>query len=309
MKLTTKALLKSFFGNLFLSIVKVIIGFVGNSSALVADGIHSFSDLATDSVALFGAYYSNKPADEEHPFGHGRVEYLTCLIIGIVVLFLGYQIIVSALNTNYVIPSKLVILVSLFTIIFKYFLAAYLIRVGKKENNQILISSGRESSMDVISSLFVLLSGILMQFSKEYSILKYSNLVATLIVGVLIVKTGFDILKDNFSAILGENEVEENINKMKNVIKNENKIIDIDSFVALKNGPYLQITGEVSMESTLSLQEVHDTLEKVEEDLKDFDNRIRYINIHVNPVQIKKEIQKRSKNHKSKKNRTTTEKI
>ena len=73
--------------------------------------------------------------------------------------------------------------------------------------------------MDVVSSLFVLLSGILMQFSKEYSILKYSNLIATLIVGVLIIKTGFDILKDNFSAILGENEPEENINRMKTIIK------------------------------------------------------------------------------------------
>ena len=143
MNSTTQALLKSFFGNLFLSIVKIIIGFTGKSSALIADGVHSFSDLATDAVALFGNYYSNKPADDEHPFGHGRFEYLTCLIIGIIVLFLGYQIIVSALNISYIVPSKLVIIVSLFTIIFKYFLAAYLIQIGKRTNNQILISSGR----------------------------------------------------------------------------------------------------------------------------------------------------------------------
>lgn len=295
MNITTKALLKSFIGNLFLSIIKVLIGFIGKSSALIADGVHSFSDLATDSVALFGNYYSNKPADEEHPFGHGRFEYLTCLIIGIVVLFLGYQIIVSALDISYVIPSKLVILVSLMTIIFKYFLASYLIRVGKRESNQILISSGRESSMDVISSLFVLLSGILMQFSKEYSILKYSNLIATLIVGVLILKTGIGILKDNFSAILGESEALENVNGMKKVIKEEEKIIDIDSFIAIKNGPYLQVTSEVSMEGTLTLQEVHDVLEKVEEDLKRFDNRIRYINIHVNPIKIKNKRAKKTK--------------
>ena len=149
--------------------------------------------------------------------------------------------------------------------------------------------------MDVVSSLFVLLSGILMQFSKEYSILKYSNLIATLIVGVLIIKTGFDILKDNFSAILGENEPEENINRMKTIIKKEEKIIDIDSFVALRNGPYLQITGEVSMEKSLTLQEVHDKLEKIEEELKKADNRIRYINIHVNPVKTSKKREKKQK--------------
>ena len=286
MNSTTQALLKSFFGNLFLSIVKIIIGFTGKSSALIADGVHSFSDLATDAVALFGNYYSNKPADDEHPFGHGRFEYLTCLIIGIIVLFLGYQIIVSALNISYIVPSKLVIIVSLFTIIFKYFLAAYLIQIGKRTNNQILISSGRESNMDVVSSLFVLLSGILMQFSKEYSILKYSNLIATLIVGVL---------KDHFSAILGENEPEENINRMKTIIKKEEKIIDIDSFVALRNGPYLQITGEVSMEKSLTLQEVHDKLEKIEEELKQADHRTRHIHSHVNPVTTSKKREKKQK--------------
>ena len=166
MNVATNSLLKSFGTNLFLSIIKVVFGFVGKSSALVADGLHSFSDLATDAVALFGTHYSMKPADDEHPYGHGRFEYLTCLIIGIVVLFLGYEIIVSAFNNENVIPSKLVILISLFTIIVKHILASYLINIGNDINNQILISSGKESRMDVVSSLFVLISSILMQFSS-----------------------------------------------------------------------------------------------------------------------------------------------
>ncbi len=277
------ALLKSFGTNLFLSIIKVLFGFLGRSSALIADGIHSFSDLATDGVAIFGNYYSLKPADEEHPYGHGRFEYLTCLIIGFVVVFLGYEIIIKSSFDKIIIPNKLIILISIFTIFIKHILSSYLIKIGEKFNNKILIASGKESKADVISSLFVLISSILMQFSKDYSILKYSNLVATVVVGLLIIKTGLLIIKDNFSAILGETEDIKNVNLMKEIINDEEKINNIDSLIVLKNGPYLQITCEVSMDYNLTLKEVHDIIEKIEENIKMFDNRVKYINIHVNP--------------------------
>lgn len=286
MNITSKALVKSFFANLFLSIIKVITGLIGKSSALIADGIHSFSDLMTDAVAIFGNRYALKPADKEHPFGHGKIEYLTCLIIGLVVLILGFEIIVNAFKEEIIIPSKLVILVSLFTILIKLILSTYLIKTGRNHNNAILIASGKESSMDVISSIFVLLSSILMQFSNTYVILKYSNLVATIIVGILIIKTGFHIIKDNMSSILGEQEDETKINEILSILKNEERIIQIDRFNVIKNGPYFQITGEVSMDEMLTLREVHDVIEEIEEKLKKQDERAKYINIHVNPVKI-----------------------
>ncbi len=299
MNTATCSLLKSFVTNLFLSIIKVIFGFIGKSSALIADGLHSFSDLATDAVSLFGTHYSLKPADDEHPYGHGRFEYLTCLIIGIVVLFLGFEIIVSAFKNENVIPSKLVILISVFTIVVKHILANYLIKVGKKINNQILISSGKESRMDVVSSLFVLLSSILMQFSYKYEILIYSNLIATIIVGILILKTGIEIIKDNFSSILGEAECLENIELMKSIISKEKEIDKIDEFIVLKNGPYLQIAGEVSMNGNLSLNDVHNVLERIENNIKKFDDRVHYINIHVNPSKDIKVICGKSKKKKT----------
>ncbi len=282
---TTKALWKSFIVNFLLSISKIISGILGSSSALVADGIHSFSDLATDSVALFGNHYAMKPADKEHPFGHGKVEYLTCFVIGIVVLALGIEIIANAFQQDIVIPNKLVIVVSIFTILFKFILAHYLIQTGKKESNQILISSGKESSMDVISSIFVLLSSILMQFSIKYAILKYSNLVATIIVGILVTKTGFDIIRENMSSMIGEQVSDVDIEAMLHLFKDD-KVISVDHFAVIKNGPYFQITGEISMDEKLSLKEVHATVEILEQKLKAYDNRAKYINIHVNPVTI-----------------------
>lgn len=287
MNITTKALLKSFFANLFLSIIKILTGLFGKSSALVADGIHSFSDLATDAVSIFGNHYALKPADKEHPFGHGKMEYLTCLIIGAIVLVLGIEIIITSLKDEFVIPSKLVILVSIFTIIIKFILFTYLLKVGKKYNNEILIASGKESSADVISSLFVLISCVLMQFSKQVVILKYSNLIATVIVGFLIIKTGFCIIKENSSFILGEQE-EGLLEEVLEIINQEELIKQVDQFIIMKNGPYVQITGEVSMNGNLSLNEVHEVIEKLENLIQQFDSRARYINIHVNPIEIEK---------------------
>jgi len=285
MNITTKALFRSFFANLFLSVIKVITGIFGKSSALVADGIHSFSDLATDAVSIFGNHYALKPADKEHPFGHGKIEYLTCLIIGVVVLLLGFEIIISAFKEKVVVPDYIVILVSFFTIVVKFMLFTYLLRVGRKYNNAILIASGKESSADVVSSLFVLLSCVLMQFSSQYSFLKYSNLVATIIVGVLIMKTGLLIVKDNISSILGEQEDSIMIEEMSEIINKEKQIDKIDRLVVMKNGPYFQITGEVSMDGNLSLKKTHDIVEKLEEKLRNYDSRAKYINIHVNPTE------------------------
>lgn len=284
MNITSISLLKSFFVNLFLSIVKIIIGWIGVSSALIADGIHSFSDLATDSVAIFGSRYALKPADKEHPFGHGRIEYLTCLIIGMIVFFLGFEIIVTSFKGEYVIPDTIVVVVSFFTIIIKFLLSSYLLRVGHKYENAILIASGKESKTDVISSIFVLLSSILMQFSSHYSVLKYSNLIATIMVGILIIKTGVNIIKDNMSSIIGEQVSGANMENMLSVIQREQTVEGIDRFVVIKNGPYFQITGEVSMNENLSLKEVHEVIERLEGQLKELDERAMYINIHVNPI-------------------------
>ena len=174
MEQTTKTMAISFIVNTILSIIKVIAGSIGKSSALIADGIHSFSDLITDVVAIIGSKIASKPADEKHPYGHGRLEYLTSAIIGTMILTVGIGIIKESFTSNITIPSKLVITVTTITIAMKFILSGYIIKKGKKLNNNILIASGYESSSDVISSVVVLTSSILMQFTKEIELLIYA---------------------------------------------------------------------------------------------------------------------------------------
>ena len=278
------ALVISFTVNLLLTCFKVLVGFIFKSSALIADGVHSFSDLSTDVVAFVGSKISRKPADKEHPFGHGKTEYLTSIVIGVVVLLLGFTIIGNSNNTK-AIPSMVVTIVTIFTITCKYLLSSYLINRGKKLNNAILISSGKESRADVISSVVVLISSILMQLSTTYKFLIYADSIATIVVGILIIRTGFLILKENISIILGKQEDDvDYINALKKVILKHDQVVKIDSLIIIKYGPYYSLNLEITMPSTLSLNEAHSIVHKVEQKIKKYDKRIAFITTHINPM-------------------------
>ena len=279
----TKVLLVSSITNIFLSIIKILFGFIGKCNALIADGIHSLSDLSTDFVAIFGNHLSLKPADKKHPFGHGKTEYITSVIIGIVIILLGLSLIYNIFNKEITIPNLLMILVSLFTIISKYILSSYIYKKGIEYSNNILIASGKESKADVYSSIFVLISIVLMQFSKELSILKYADMFSTVIIALFIIKTGFNILSDNIGILLEEQILDkEYIKEIKNIITSFNEIVEIKDLYILRYGPYYKLVSNVIMKD-LSLTDAHKIIDEIEKKLKEKDDKIKYVFIHMEP--------------------------
>ena len=280
----TKVMSVSIITNTFLSLIKIIIGFICKSSALLADGVHSFSDLLTDFFAIIGNIMAKKPADEKHPYGHGKIEYLTSIGISMVIIILGLTIINNSMHSKVVMSSLIVSIVSLITITLKYLLSEYIIRKGKKLENNILIASGKESRADVISSLVVFISAILSVFSKYIEVFKYSDKIAGIIVGILIIRTGFLILKENISIILGEQEIKgETLNKIRKIILNNKDIKTIDELIILKFGHCYTVSMEVSMNPDLTLLECHTIVDKLEKKLKKEVEKIEYITVHVNP--------------------------
>ena len=297
MNYVTKTMIISVFTNIFLAVVKIVFGFLAHSSALIADGIHSFSDLSTDFFAILGNYLARKPADKEHPFGHGKIEYLTSIIIGTLVLIVGLGVIYNAANSEVTIPSAVVIAVTVITIILKYLLSMYVIKKGQKHNNNILIASGKESRTDVISSFVVLVAAILMQFSDKLAILKYSDIVASIVVGIFIVKTGFAIVKENMSVIIGEQENnKEYLSKLKRIILNDDNVISIKSMIILKFGHIVTLDLIVIMDGNITLKEAHDIVDAIENQIKHFDERVEHIHIHMEPNQAKVEKKRKNKN-------------
>ena len=280
----TKVLLVSSITNIFLSIIKILFGFIGKCNALVADGIHSLSDLSTDFVAIFGNHLSLKPADKKHPFGHGKTEYLTSMIIGIVIIILGLSLIYNIFNKEIIIPDLIMILVSLFTIVSKLLLSNYIYKKGVLYSNNILIASGKESRADVYSSIFVLLSIVLMQFSNEISILKYADMFSTIIIALFIIKTGFNILKDNIGILLEEQVLDKKyLKEIKSIITSFDDIVEIKDLYVLRYGPYYKLVSNVIMKDLL-LTDAHNVIDEIENKLKEKDSRIKYVFIHMEPI-------------------------
>jgi divalent metal cation (Fe/Co/Zn/Cd) transporter len=123
-----------------------------------------------------------------------------------------------------------------------------------------------------------------MRFSNKIEILKYADKVATVVVGLFIIKVGFDVLKENISTILGEQEIDqEYLENIKRIITDEKEVICIDELNLIKYGYYFKIVCEVGMNGNLSLKKSHSIVEKIETKLKEYDDRNKYITIHVNP--------------------------
>lgn len=284
MSAVTKTMVVSMIVNVFLSLIKIISGILGSCNSLIADGIHSISDLSTDIIAIIGNKLSLKPADNKHPYGHGKIEYLTSLIISIVILFLGFSIIYNTINRQTVIPKVWVLIVSFITIISKYFLSSFIIKQGKRINSTILIASGYESRSDAVGSIGVFLSVIVMHLSSYINIFKYADKVATIIIAILIIKTGFNILKENIGLLLGEQLIDEDyLQKIKNIIYEEENL-KIKKIHILRNGPYNHLVATITMNNFISLEEAHDKIDLIELKVKEYDEKIKYVTIHVEPT-------------------------
>lgn len=270
--------------NAFLALIKIIFGIMFSSVALISDGIHSLSDLFTDVVALIGNHLALKPADKEHPYGHGKIEYLTSLIIGVIIIIVGIEVVINSFNKDIIIPSSVVILVSFVTIIIKLLLSNYLIRQGKKRKNNILVASGLESRMDVLSSIIVMISLFLIQFSKTIEIFKYCDILASIIIAIFIILSGIKIIKENVSIVLGEQETdEEYIEKVSGIIKNVDGVLGIESLVLMKYGHKYNLNLIVNMDGDITITESHIIADNIENNIKKEYEKIEYINIHIEP--------------------------
>lgn len=279
-----RVMLVSLVTNVLLAIFKIIFGFIGSSGALIADGVHSFSDMITDIFASVGNVISKKPADHEHPFGHGNAEYLTCLVIGSVIGIMGIEVILDGITRESNIPSIYVATVSFVTIMAKLLLAKFVLNKGKKYQSSILISSGKESMTDVISSLVVLLSVLLSRLSSFNNLFSYSDKFAMILVGIFILRIAYEIIRENASNLLGRRVTDdEYINMVEDVINSYDEIIKIDSLIILKFGSFKKIDCEVSMDENLKLKDVHSVIDYIENKLKDLDETISNVIIHVNP--------------------------
>lgn len=284
MEKVTKVLVKSLIVNVLLTLTKFVFGLIYKSKVLVADGIHSLSDLATDIVSIYGSKLSLKPADTEHPYGHGKIEYLTSIVIGAVILALALSLLGNSLNAKTTITSNMVLYVTIFTILAKYLISRYILSKGVKYKSNLLIASGKESRSDVISSAIVIVTYFLSKLSSYSKIFLYSDTIGTFIIGLIILKTAYRILKENIVSILGESEQdEEYLDKIRKIILENSEVVNIEELNIIKYGHYYQANITINMDSDVTLEDACLVSDRIKKKLINKKTRISYAKISINP--------------------------
>ncbi len=282
-----KVMTKSFVVNLFLAVLKVIASILTNSKTLFADAIHGFSDMSTDIVGLVGSKLASKRPDEAHPYGHGKIEYVTSMFISILIITLGILIFKNSFeirNINYSIFSFIFVIM---TIVIKYFLSKYLIKKGRELNSNILITNGTESKFDTYSTIFALLMLSISYFNKEFHLLKYADIIGSIIISIFTIRIGFKLFSENFNSVIGEIDLDpvksENI---KNIILENKKIKLVKRITLLKFGSYINLTIEIKLNKNTKLIKIYEIETIIKRKIKEKYPNIKYITISATPYDL-----------------------
>lgn len=282
MKLETIVLIYSMINNLVISLAKTIGGFILNLSSLFADGLHTFCDFITDIICMIGAKVAKKKPTKYHPFGFGKIEYLTNLFVGIILFLLGIYIIIHSIKAKTVIPAPSLLWLLIAVVVLKLIAILIMHNVGEKKHSQLLITSVEESKTDLYSSIGVILITIILQFSTKYPILKHIDMIGTILIGLMVIKTSLEIIVQNSLALIGE--IEDNkevINKIKEYLKCYEEIEDSE-IILIKYGSYYKLQLELDLNYKMSLRKITNLENKIIKGIKKQRSlNIKHITVYV----------------------------
>lgn len=283
------------FVNLFLAIIKALGGFLSGSRALIADALHSASDIVGSVVILFAVRIANKPPDKEHPYGHGKAENIASIIVALLLIFVGVEISISSAKVFFgetpVVPGKLALIIIIISILIKEILFQYKFRLGTKYQSTALISEAWHHRSDSLSS-FAALVGIaatILGNSLGIGFLIYGDAIAGIIVSLIVVKVGYDLAKESSQIILEKVLSDEESLKYFETLKTIEGITHVDQLLARTHGSYVVIDLKIKVDSTLSVRVGHDIGFTAKKILMDSHPEVENVLVHINPDEKKPE--------------------
>jgi cation diffusion facilitator family transporter len=275
----------SIIGNATLSALKIVIGLIAGSLAVVGDGIDSAGDIVTSLITLITARIITRPPDIKHPYGYERADTIAAKALSFVIFFAGAQLGISTVtkiieNQTRDIPSLLAVYITVVSIVGKILLAVYLYRIGRKRQSSMLMANAKNMQNDVIISVAVL-TGLFFTFTLRLHIV---DTITALAVSVWIMKTAFEIfMQTNLELMDGI--------KNPSIYKEIFKAIDAVEGVTNPHKVRLRKLGnmyvmdiDIEVEPSLSVHEAHKIAHQVEDSIKTKINNIYDIMIHVEPL-------------------------
>lgn len=268
--------------NIFLMVLKLIVGILIKSSALIADGVHSISDLATDFVVLIGTKLSNRPPDKSHPFGHRKLETVACQVIAIVLLAASIGLVwsagVSIYHHKHSYPGVWVVIVAAISVIAKEVLFSLTRKVSRITQSVVLYANAWHHRSDSFSSVAVLVGGVASLLGWGHA-----DQVASIAVGFMIMAVASKIFYEGLVELSEHSADQKSINTIEAVLAEEKYVFHWHALRTRKLGPELCVDVHILVDPDLSVLESHRISMELEEKIRK--RLLRPVNtlIHIEP--------------------------
>jgi cation diffusion facilitator family transporter len=279
-------------GNVALAVVKGVAGVLGNSKALLADAVHSASDVAGSLAVWIGLRAAKRPPDEDHPYGHGKAESIAAIIVAVLLFIIGIEIGRSAVLAFFQPlrpPEIIAVYVLVLSILVKEAMFRYKYRLGKKLNSNAIIVNAYEHRSDVFSSIAALIGVGAAIIGGRWKIdwLLYADPVAGLFVSVLVLKMAWDLGKESIHTAIDHVLHEEETEYLRKAVLSFPDVKQIHELHAREHGHYVIVDLKIAVDPFITIEEGHRIGKKVKEKLLTLP-RVENVMVHINPYHPEK---------------------
>lgn len=274
--------------NVILCLLKFFVGSLTGSIAITADAVNNLSDAGSSAVTVFGFKMAGKPADRDHPFGHGRIEYITAMIVSFIILFMGIELAIQSVekirspeNVQFSLIGAVIIAVS---ILGKLWLAFFNKSLGRKIHSPAMTAVVADSISDIAATSITLIALILSNFFPNLHVDGWLGIV----VACFVLKAGLDIFRDTLSTLIGKSPSKELVEALKKKILSYDHVSGIHDLIVHSYGPGRDFaTVHVEMPSDLNVMVGHNIIDDIENDVKK--EMGIDLTIHYDPIEVNNE--------------------
>lgn len=283
-----KSAITGLIANLILFTSKISIGLLTSTVSLISDAFNNLSDFASNLIGLISTKLALKPADEDHPYGHGRVEYIATQFVAFLVLWVGITLLVKSIkriiNPLPLEVSSIIFMVIALSIFLKLFLVLRNKQFYKQTQSDIIAALIVDSKYDVISSLFILVAMII-QFFVDLPI----DGIAGFVISLIILKQGYDILNQSLSKLLGKQLSNDLIQIIDEVVASEQDVLGYHNLKGHDYGPnHIHVSIDLEMSDHLDLNTAHDIVDRIEKQI--YQKTSADVVAHIDPISSDKEL-------------------
>ncbi|MFW6280651.1 MAG: cation diffusion facilitator family transporter [Halanaerobium sp.] len=272
----------SLISNAVLAVIKIVIGVLASSTALVADGFHSVSDMASTIIVMLSIRFSETPADKNHPYGHEKAEALGTNILAVILIltaaFLAKDAFETLLSGEIAEPGSAALAVAFVSIVVKEILYRYTIKIGEEINSRGLIADAYHHRSDALSSVAALIG-----IGGAKLGLRILDPIAGLVVAFLILKVGYEILRDTSYELMDGRPEKEKVDIICYLAKNIEGVVAIHDIKLRSYGPKYIVDLKIAVDGKLTVKEGHNIAVEVKNKIMMSEDDVKDVLVHVDP--------------------------